>query len=440
MREPFVFVLAFVGTATVAGCRASSPESSRGDIASNRDDAPVMDCPGDNAGIILPTGFCARIYADSLGAVRHLTVAANGDVFANVRTRGRTPGALLALRDTNGDGRADSIARIPGARGGTGVAHGGGFLYADQGRSVVRYRLAAGSMLPASGPDTVVYELPDSGHSAHGLVLAPGARLLMNVGSRTNACQLQDRTAASPGGDPCAELATRAGIWSYDANGTAQRHGPSNRVATGIRNAIALARNPADGRLYAAVHGRDQLAQHWPALFSEQQSAENPAEELVAVDANDDFGWPYCFYSGERKQRVLAPEYGGDGTRTERCTNRQQPAVTFPAHWAPNALAFYDARHFPARYRGGAFIAFHGSWNRAPLPQGGYVVAFVPFTDGRPNGTWETFADGFAGVPLPIARPQDARHRATGVAVGPDGALYVSDDAGGRIYRITWGR
>ena len=111
------------------------------------------------------------------------------------------------------------------------------------------------------------------------------------------------------------------------------------------------------------------------------------------------------------------------------------PVATFPAHWAPNGVVFYTGDLFPAHYRGGAFIAFHGSWNRAPGPQGGYNVVFVPFSGGDAAGAYETFADGFAGAEK---SPDRAIHRPSGVAVGPDGALYISDDKGGRLWRVTY--
>ncbi len=132
---------------------------------------------------------------------------------------------------------------------------------------------------------------------------------------------------------------------------------------------------------------------------------------------------------------MLAPEYGGDGRKAGRCAEKIEPIVAFPAHWGPNGLLFYSGAQFPERYRGGAFIAFHGSWNRAPLPQGGYNVVFVPFAGDRPAGVWEIFADGFAG---PDVSPRGAEHRPVGLAQGPDGSLYVSDDRGGRIYRISY--
>ena len=127
---------------------------------------------------------------------------------------------------------------------------------------------------------------------------------------------------------------------------------------------------------------------------------------------------------------MLAPEYGGDGQRQGRCASVGQPLVTYPGHWAPNGMAFYTSMVYPVKYRNGVFIAFHGSWNRAPLPQAGFNVVFQPFRNGRPTGGWEVFADGFRGG------PNEMLHRPSGVAVARDGSLIVTDDRVGRVYRI----
>jgi glucose/arabinose dehydrogenase len=164
-------------------------------------------------------------------------------------------------------------------------------------------------------------------------------------------------------------------------------------------------------------------------------NAEKPAEEFVRIEEGDNVGWPYCYYDPEIERKVLAPEYGGDGSRQGRCADMKDPLIGFPAHWAPDGLLFYAGDQLPQRYRGGAFVVFHGSWNRAPEPQAGYKVVFAPFEGGNPTGEWEVFADGFAGDD---PSPQSAAHRPVGIAEGPDGSLYVSDDRGGRIYRILF--
>ena len=196
---------------------------------------------------------------------------------------------------------------------------------------------------------------------------------------------------------------------------------------------MALTLHPS-GALFGVVHGRDQLSALWPDYFTNEMSADKPAEELVRIDRGDDFGWPYCYYDSDSGTKVLAPEYDGDGVAVGRCADMEDPLVDFPAHWAPNDLEFYSGTQFPEHFRGGAFVAFHGSWNRAPLPQAGYNVAFAPFTDGAPTGEWEIFADGFAGEEL---SPRSAAHRPVGLALGPDGSLYISDSVRGRIWRIV---
>jgi glucose/arabinose dehydrogenase len=206
---------------------------------------------------------------------------------------------------------------------------------------------------------------------------------------------------------------------------------------------VALAVNPRGHELYGVQHGRDMLFENWPQFFSVEEDAVLPAEEFVRIGRGSDNGWPYCFFDAEFEHRkLLAPEYGGDGQKTSGaqgidCARFNQPLATFGAHWAPNGLHFYDGRQFPQRYRGGAFIAFHGGFDRAPLPNEGYKVMFLPMSrDGRPSGAAEVFADGFAGSAGPL--PATAKHRPVGVTEGPDGSLYISDDRGGRIWRVIF--
>ncbi len=397
-------------------------------------------CHPQNAGLTLPAGFCAAIFADSVGRARQLVVAPNGDVFVALSNAGRSGGrgGVLALRDSNGDGVADQRERF-GENGGNGIALRGGHLYFAPDDAVLRYPLTAGQLTPSDAPDTIVRGLPGSpGHAAKTIVLGRGSDLFVNIGSRSNSCQVQDRDNASPGQDPCTELDQRAGIWLFDANRTGQSQGDGSRFATGLRNMVGLTIGP-DGQLYGVQHGRDGLAQQWGQQFDQSYGAENPAEILVRIERGDDYGWPYCFfatqYSLEIKQQVLAPEYGGDGKQVGRCAEKKMPLVTYPGHWAPNALLFYVGRQFPAKYRGGILIAFHGSWNRAPLPQEGFNVVFQPITNGGAAGAFEVFADGFAGPGKAEGR---ATHRPVGLAMAPDGSLYVTTDVGGRIYRIFY--
>jgi glucose/arabinose dehydrogenase len=392
-------------------------------------------CAPDNAGLQLPAGFCALVVADGLGAARHLKVTADGDVFVAVRQSDGAPGGVVALRDTNGDGVADVRAHF-GSGTGDDVAFFGGYLLYTTNDAILRFPWKAGALQPAGAPDTVVKDLPVGGHRAKEIAITADGAMYVNIGSPSNSCQVKDRTLNSPGKDPCPELETRAGIWRFDANKTGQTEADGVRYATGMRNSVALALRAQDGQLYAVIHGRDQLFQNWGfAGYDSVSGAEKPAEKFVRVEQGDNYGWPYCYYDPQLKRYVLSPEYGGDGSGAERCTEAKQPLIAFPAHWAPDGLLFYQGTAFPARYRGGAFIAFHGSWNRAPMPQGGYRVVFVPFAGNAPGGQWETFADGFAGGQM---SPSDAAHRPVGLAEGPDGSLYVSDDKGGRVYRVLY--
>ncbi|HEX7894385.1 MAG TPA: c-type cytochrome, partial [Terriglobales bacterium] len=247
--------------------------------------------------------------------------------------------------------------------------------------------------------------------------------------------QLQNRQPHSPGAKPCTELETRGGIWRFDANKTDQKFSPAERYATGIRNGEGFAIDPA-GHIFVTQHGRDQLRTNWPELYKPDQEATLPAEEVLLLKQGGDYGWPECYFDPFQNKLVLAPEYGGDGGKTVGvCASKLPPVAAFPAHWAPNAMVYYNQKQFPARYRKGVFIAFHGSWNRAPYPQGGYNVVFQPLNGTRAAGNCEIFADGFAGA---VKTPDGAEHRPSGLAVGPDGALYVSDDVHGRIYRIVY--
>jgi len=374
-----------------------------------------------------------------VGRARHIEVADNGDVFLAVTNsrgpeRSVIPGGVALLRDLDGDGRADETHRF-GENGGNEVLLAGDYLYFATDDAVVRYPFPRGSIAPSGPPDTLVSGLPnEANHRAKSLALGPGGALFVNIGSPSNACQEQPRGVGSSGFDPCPQLENRAGIWRFDADRLGQLQEDGSRFATGLRNTVALRVHPS-GKLFGVVHGRDQLSALWNDLYTNQESAEKPAEEFVRIEAGDNFGWPYCYFDPAIDTKVLAPEYGGNGRMAGRCAAMRDPLIDFPAHWAPNDLEFYTGSQFPEEYQGGAFIAFHGSWNRSPEPQGGYNVVFAPFDGDSPTGTWEVFANGFAGSDV---SPGGADHRPVGVAVGPDGSLYISDSQVGKVWRVIY--
>jgi glucose/arabinose dehydrogenase len=323
-----------------------------------------------------------------------------------------------------------------GDNGGTGIAFYKGAVYAETNDKIVRYALTGSEIVPKGEPETIVSDLPLTGdHPMHPFVIGADGALFVDIGSATNSCQDENRTLESPGIQPCTELETRAGTWRYDANKTGQVFSPAERYATGLRNGMGFAFDSA-GHLFVTQHGRDQLSENWPKLYKPEQGPELPAEELVMETLGADFGWPECYFDGQQNKLVLAPEYGGDGgSKVGVCAQKRAPVASFPAHWAPDALAIYNGSQFPAPWRAGAFIAFHGSWNRAPYPQGGYNVVFQPLANGKVSGPFVTFADGFAGA---HKEPGRAEYRPSGLAVGLDGALYIADDQHGRIWRVTY--
>jgi glucose/arabinose dehydrogenase/mono/diheme cytochrome c family protein len=404
-------------------------------------------CSNDDSGLKLPAGFCATVFADGIGHARHMVVGPDGVLYVNTwsgRYYGNdTPhegGFLVALQDKRGAGKADVNERFgetvqSGGHGGTGIGIYKGAVYAEINDRIVRYPLVAGSIVPSGSAETVVSGLPLGGdHPMHPFIIDSDGKMYIDVATATNACQAKNRTPKSPGLNPCTELETRGGIWLYDANKTNQAFSPAERYATGIRNAEGFAID-SSGRIFVTQHGRDQLHANWPDIYKPEQEATLPSEELLLLQAKGDYGWPECYHDPFLQKLVLAPEYGGDGKTAGVCANKIAPIAVYPAHWAPNAMVRYDSQQFPAHYRGGVFIAFHGSWDRAPYTQGGYNVIFQALNGDHASGQCEIFADGFAGA---VESPAEAQHRPSGLAVGPDGALYVSDDIRGRIYRIDY--
>jgi glucose/arabinose dehydrogenase len=397
-------------------------------------------CDPDNGGITLPAGFCALVAADGLGAARHVAVAQNGDAYvALMRGPGARlsagPGGVVAMRDGDGDGRFETKEMIP-SENTTGVALRNGYLYVAHPQSVQRYKMTPGQLKPAGEPETIVGDLPlDRQHGDKGMAFDGRGSLYINIGAPSNACQQPDRRPGVKGVDPCPLLEKHAGIWKFDENKLNQKQDDGARFATGLRQMPALSwQNDA---LYIVMNSRDQLDVFWPEKFTAKDNAERPAEPMYRAVHGSDFGWPYCYFDYGSRKLVLNPEYGGDGQEVGRCSQFTNPVAVFPAHWAPVAMTFYSGTQFPQKYRSGAFIAFHGSWNRAPLPQDGYNVTFQPFANGKPSGEFEVFAKGFAGKE-PLMNPGEAAARPDGVAQAPDGSLYITDSEKGRVWRVLY--
>lgn len=403
---------------------------------SNQDESKKPPVSGD-VQLKLPQGFVAIEVTPGIGRARHLAVNGNGDIYVKMSKADGNKG-IMVLKDKNGDGIADETNGF-GNYGGTGIAIKNGYLYASSNTEVFRYKLDANNQVAdPNNPEKVVTGLLDKNqHESKSIALDDAGNIYVNIGAPSNACQVQDRTKGSPGQDPCPILQTAGGIWQFKADKLNQSYAQGTRYCTGIRNIVGLDWNHQQKQLYAMQHGRDQLHEFYPELYDEKQSAELPAEEMLLVKKGSNFGWPYCYYDQFQKKKILGPEYGGDGKKQGRCAGVDQPLMGFPGHWAPNALLFYTGKQFPEHYREGAFICFHGSWNRAPLSQAGYFVAFVPFKGGKPSGNYEIFADGFTGL-TEIKGAAQAKHRPMGLAMGPDGALYISDSVKGTIWKIVY--
>jgi len=428
MKKNVILALLIVVAATAFGNDSTRVKKS-----------PAQHIKEDDVTITLPQGFKTTVVTNGLGKARHLVVAANGDIFVKLEKLKDGHG-IIQLHDANGDGKADKITGF-GTYRGTGITIKNGYLYASSDHEVFKYKIdEKTAKVDTASVQRIIYGLvAKNQHETKSLALDNDGNIYVNIGAPTNDCQVQDRVKGSPGQDPCPILDSAGGIWQFKADKANQSYGDGVHYARGLRNVMGLDWNTQVNQLYVMQHGRDQLYQFFPELFDQKAGAENPAEEMFRLKKGDDCGWPYCYYDNDKHQKLLCPEYGGNREKVDRCADKTHSIVQFPGHLAPNALLFYTGNQFPEKYKNGAFIAFHGSWNRAPEPQEGFYVVFVPFKDGMPSGKWEVFADGFSGV-KGAGSTGRAKHRPCGLAQGPDGSLYVSDDVEGTIWKITYNK
>lgn len=391
--------------------------------------------PEASAGLKLPAGFTAIKAADNTGRARHLAVTKQGGIYVKL-DRLKENKSIMYLQDTDGDGIIDKETGFGDYRG-TGVYIKDNYLYASSDEDIFRYRLDdKGGVINPDKPERIVTGLVNRRqHASKSIVLDNSGNIYVNIGAYSNVCQEKDRVQGSPGMKDCPILDSAGGIWQFKADKLNQSYSDGERYATGLRNVVGLDWNDQADALFVMQHGRDQLQQYTDIYPDKEIAIQLPAECMYKVKKGDDAGWPYIYYDQFQKKKILNPEYGGDGKK-EGKPDAIDPVVAFPGHLAPNGLLFYTGKMFPEKYRNGAFVAFHGSWNRAPK-QAGYFVAFVPFKNGKPSGEWEVFADGFAGT-ADIKSPGDAAHRPCGLAQGPDGSLYVSDSVKGTVYRISY--
>lgn len=343
---------------------------------------------GGEANVEVPPGFAVNVYASGLNGPRFVTFGPDGALYVADRHNNR----IVSLRDTDGDGVADDLRvfaeDLPNPHS---IVYHEGAWYVGVPSGVIRLEDTDGDG-QADARAVLIDDYPTSNHSTRTVLFLPDGRMVVSMGSSCNVCEEDDPR--------------RASVLVYDGpQATGERV-----FASGLRNAVGLAVHPESGELWATNNGRDGLGD------------DLPPETVYVVRDGADYGWPVC-HSG----RIEDPDFGFAGT----CDGVGLPVVEMQAHSAPLGLVFYTGDMFPEDYRGDLFIAFHGSWNRS-IPTG-YKVVRLPLDGSQPSGDVEDFATGWLDEDS-----YAVSGRPVGLAVGPDGALYVSDEKGGFIYRISY--
>jgi len=341
----------------------------------------------DLSSLKLPPGFTIDFFAKDLGNARFMTLDPRGTLLVSVPRAGR----VIALPDDNRDGKADgTVPVVEGLELPHGLAFLEGKLYVAETGRVVRFDYDPATRRVRGAPTVVVADLPARGqHWTRTIAIGSDRHLYVSVGSSCNSCEERDPR--------------RAAITRYDIDG---RSGAP--FGTGLRNAVGIAFRPGTSELWATVNGRDWLGD------------DRPSEYITRIEEGGFYGWPYCHWT------VPGPVADPDLRGGDRCKTARRPSVLYQAHTAPLGLAFYTGSQFPPEYRGDLFVALHGSWNRS-VPVG-YKVIRVKMAG--PEPVVEDFATGWLVGGRSWGRPVD-------LAVAPDGALFVSDDSLGVVYRIT---
>jgi len=401
--------------------------------------APALAAEPD--GLTLPPGFHASVVAEGLGPMRHLAIRDNGDIYLSTGRGVAAQGGsgIVALR-LGPDHKADKVEHFGVVDGGTGIRIWHGALYAASASRVYRFAFHGKDLLPESDPQVVVDHIPKSRQSNHVIAIDRKGGLFVADDGSANICTAANApSGATPVGlKPCPDLDVRAGIWRFSALKSDQSFDKGEHIATGIRDLTALD-FASDGTLYGIMHGRDTTARQFPAVVTAADD-DHIADEMAPIAKGADFGWPYSYYDGERKMQLVAPEYGGDG-KTLATGDLVKPVLTFQSkRAAPLDMVFYEGKNFPAQYRGGAFIVLHGTGGqKIDGGRTGRNIVFAPRGADGKIGAPVVFADGFAGANPGGRGPGAVTYRPSGVAVGPDGALYVVDSVKGRLWRITYG-
>src|SRR5579859_3283530 len=330
----------------------------------------------------VPPGFKVSVFAENLRNVRFLTLGPGNAIYASQPG----PGVIVKIRGVRGDGTADTVITVAsGLQHPFGIAFRGDTMFVAEETALLRFD-------PGAPAPKKLMDLPESGHSTRTILFGPDGKLYLAVGSSCNICDESD--------------SLRAAVIQLNDNGAG-----GHVFAKGLRNTVGLAFNPKTGELWGGNNDRDMLGD------------DLPPEHVNIIKDGRNYGWPQCYLPGKPN-----PEYS-----SADCSHVEPPAITVQAHSAPLGFAFYTGRQFPQEYRGDAFMTLHGSWNRS-VPTGAKVVRVKVDSSGRHATGVEDFIVGWQ-------RPDGNRWgRPVGLLVLPDGSLLVSDDQGGKIWRVTYGR